>query len=77
MTAVLAAPVLAAEEIMGVESAGFIMLVVSVVVLLLAVPVAARLGNSQTEVFKRTSIVYGVLILGVLMGAFLLVKQAH
>ena len=78
MTAVLAAPVLAAEEILGVEPGGFAMLAVSVVVLLLGIPVAARLGKHETVVFRRTSVVYGVLLLAVLAGAFLLVKQtAH
>lgn len=77
MSGVLAGPVLAAEEILGVESGGFIMLVVSVVVLILGMPVAARLGNAPTAVFRRTSIVYGVLLVGVLAGAFYVVKEMH
>lgn len=77
MTAVLAAPVLAAEEILGIESGGFIMMVVSLVVLLLGVPVAARLGNSSTAVFRRMSVVYGVVMLAVLFGAFYIVKEIH
>lgn len=77
MTAVLAAPVQAAEEILGIESGGFIMLVVSLLVLLLAVPAAARLGNASTAVFRRTSTVYAALLLGVLFGAFYLVKEMH
>lgn len=77
MTAALAGPVLAAEEIMGIESGGFVMMAVSLVVLLLGVPVAARLGNSSTAVFRRTSALYGVVLVGILAGAFLIVKQVH
>lgn len=75
MSAALAVPVLAADEILGLEPGGFAMIVVSVVVLLLGVPIAARLGNSTTTVFRRTSVVYGALMLIVLFGAFLIIKQ--
>ncbi len=77
VTAVLAAPVLAAKEIMGIEAGGFTMIVVSVVVLLRGVPVAARIGNSQTAVFRRVGVLYGVVLVGILGGAFLIIKQVH
>jgi hypothetical protein len=77
VTAVLAAPVLAADQILGVERGGFIMIVVSLLVLLLGVPIAARLGKSETAVFRRTGVVYGALMLAVLFGAFLIVKQVY
>lgn len=67
--------VLAATEILGVEPGGFTMLVVSVVVLLLGVPVAARLGNSDTGVFRRTSALYGAVLVGILFCTFLILKQ--
>ncbi len=78
MSAALAGPVLAAgKEILGIESGGFVMIVVSLVALLLGVPIAARLGNSDTTVFRRTGVVYGAFMLVLLFGAFLIVKQTH
>lgn len=67
--------VLAAKEILGVEPAGFAMIVASLAVLLLGVPVAARLGNANTGVFRRTGILYGGVLLVILFGTFLIVKQ--
>lgn len=77
MSAALGGPVLAAGKILGIETGGFVMIVVSLAVLLLGVPIAARLGNSGTTVFRRTGVVYGAVMLILLFGAFLIVKQTH
>jgi len=75
VAAALVGSVLASKEILGLEPGAFAMLAMSVLVLLLGVPVAARLGGSPTVVFRRTGLVYGALMLVLLFGTFLIVKQ--
>jgi uncharacterized membrane protein len=67
----------AAKEILTVEPGGFAMLVVSLVVLVLGVPVAARLGRHDTAVFKRTSVLWGALMLGILFAAVFVIGLAE
>ncbi len=68
---------MAVKEILGVETSGFVVLVVSAVVLLLGLPAAARVGGQQTGAFRRTGILYGVLLLALLFGTVFIVKLAE
>ena len=65
---------MAVSEIMGVEAGGFVVLVISVVVLLLGIPASFYVGGLDARTFRRAAPAVGAIFLAILVAAPMLAK---